>query len=838
LFLQECYKPLILFSNLLVVLCLILLLSNIPETIIMIKSIYSKLSLFILFFLVCRTNANAQHIDSLLNVLDSKYPQEKIHLQVDKTYYTPGETIWFKAYLTNSTFSPALSTTMYAELLDDKGNILQRKTMPVLEGGAASAFDLTDSIYPAQVYIRAYTAWMLNFDSSLLSLKAVSIVPSKAAAKKQIVPDTYSLTLFPEGGDLVENVQSFVAFKANDQNGKPVDVSGAVMDDAGKKIIAFSSLHDGMGYFPITPLPGEKYKAVWKDKKGAEHTTAFPVAKKEGVVLAINVTGKGIFYTLSRPENVTEEYAAYSVVAQVHQQLVYSAKINMKTKTQVTAPINTDSMPPGIMQVTVFNAAQVPVAERVVFLYGDNSFSFITDLHAVEKNMTRRGHNTLQIDVGGTLRSNLSIAVTDADLNPVSNNEDNIITDLLLSSDLKGYIYNPAYYFSGDDDSLKQHLDLVMMTNGWRRFKWENVLAAKWPQLNYKPESYLSVKGKVFGLSKNQLKGRELTGSLKTKASTSNFFTIPIDENGMFNLSGMYFFDTTKFYYQINNDKDKRLTDVASFTFDNNFVRIPAVAALSLQSMYAVPPPDNTILEKSNLLAALRHTQFEKDKAKTLEIVKVVGKQKTLQEKLDDQMTSGLFKGGDAHIFTTEDDPFAGSAQNVLTYLQGKVAGLQISTVGDGSVTWRGSATSLFLNESNVDIETLQSISMGDVAMIKVFDPPFFGATGGGAGGAIAVYNKKGNSVNTTAIKGLNTATLYGYSPIKEFYSPDYEKLTDPNVSDTRTTLYWNPFILMDEKKRRVKIPFYNSDDCKRIRVVIEGLNELGQLTREEKIFE
>ena len=755
----------------------------------MVKPFYSKLSLLFLLFVVCNTTLHAQHVDSLLNILDTKYPQEKIHLQVDKTYYTPGETIWFKGYITNSTFSPALSTTMYAELLDDKGTILQRKTMPILESGAASAFELADTIYPAQVYIRAYTAWMLNFDSSLLSVKAISIVPKKSTNQKQIVADSYSLTLFPEGGDLIENVMSSIAFKANDQNGKPIDVSGILTDGAGKKIESFSSLHDGMGYFSITPLPNENYKAVWKDKKGIEHTTPFPLAKKQGVVLSVTNTNKGVLYTLSRPEKVDEEYATYSVVAQIHQQLVYSAKINMKLKTTVTAPINTDSMPPGIMQITVFNASLQPVAERIVFLYSDNSFAFITDLHAVEKNMTKRGHNTLQIDIGGNLRSNLSIAVTDADLNPISKNEDNIITDLLLSSDLKGYVYNPAYYFSSDEDSVKQHLDLVMMTNGWRRFKWENILAAKWPELIYKPENYLSVKGKVFGINKNQLKGREITGSLTTKASANNFFTIPINEDGLFDMNGIYFFDTTKLYYQINNDKDKKLTDRATFTFDNNFVKTPSISPSALAFIYPAPKPDIAILEKSNLLAALRHTQFEKDKIKTLEIVKVVGKQKPLKEKLEDEMTSGLFKGGDAHIFTTEDDPFANSAQSVLSYLQGKVAGLQISTVGEGSVTWRGSATSLFLNESTIDMEVLQSISMTDVAMIKVFDPPFFGASGGGAGGAIAVYNKKGKNINTAAFKGLNTATLYGYSAIKEFYSPDYEKLNEPTVSDNRTTL-------------------------------------------------
>lgn len=803
----------------------------------MVKTFYSKLSFLFLLFVVCNTTLHAQHVDSLLNVLDTKYPQEKIHLQVDKMYYTPGETIWFKGYITNSTFAPALSTTMYAELLDDKGAILQRKTMPILEGGAASAFELTDTVYPAQLYIRAYTAWMLNFDSLLLSIKAISIVPKKGKDQKQVTADTYSLTLFPEGGDLVENVLSSVAFKANDQNGKPVDVSGIITNGAGKKVESFSSIHDGMGYFSITPLPNETYKAVWKDKKGIEHTTPFPAVKKQGLVLSVTNSSKGVFYTLSRSEKVDENYTSFSVVAQIHQQLVYSAKINMKAKTSVTAPINIDSMPPGIMQITVFNASLQPVAERIVFLYGDNSFSFITDLHAVEKNIIKRGHNTLQIDVGGTLRSNLSIAVTDADLNPIGKNEDNIITDLLLSSDLKGYVYNPAYYFSSDEDSVKQYLDLVMMTNGWRRFKWENVLAAKWPELTYKAENYLSVKGKIFGLSKNQLKGREITGTMSAKSAARNFFTIPVNEDGLFDMNGLYFFDTTKLYYQINNDKDKKLTDRATFTFDNNFVKIPSVSAATLASIYAAPKPDMAIQERSNVLAAIRHTQFEKEKSKTLEIVKVVGKQKTLKEKLDEEMTSGLFKNGDAHVFTTADDPFANSAQSVLTYLQGKVAGLQISTVGDGSITWRGSATSLFLNESPIDIEVLQSISMTDVAMIKVFDPPFFGASGGGAGGAIAVYNKKGNEINNAKFKGLNTATLYGYSAIKEFYSPDYEKSNDPTTPDIRTTLYWNPFILLDAKKRRAMIPFYNSDDCKRIRVVIEGINELGQLTREEKIF-
>jgi hypothetical protein len=126
---------------------------------------------------------------------------------------------------------------------------------------------------------------------------------------------------------------------------------------------------------------------------------------------------------------------------------------------------------------------------------------------------------------------------------------------------------------------------------------------------------------------------------------------------------------------------------------------------------------------------------------------------------------------------------------------------------------------------------------MADVAMIKIFRPPFFGAPGGGAGGAVAVYTKKGSARGYTGT-GLNSVLVYGYSSLKQFYAPDYSTSAVDNTPDVRTTLYWQPYILLDKKVRRVTIPFYNTDNCKRIKVVIEGLNELGQLTREEKIFQ
>jgi hypothetical protein len=206
---------------------------------------------------------------------------------------------------------------------------------------------------------------------------------------------------------------------------------------------------------------------------------------------------------------------------------------------------------------------------------------------------------------------------------------------------------------------------------------------------------------------------------------------------------------------------------------------------------------------------------------------------------MEEQYTSGFFAGGDGYTFITADDALAASSMSVLQYLQGKVAGLQISTSGPdgGSLSWRGGTPALFLNEMTADVSLIQSTSMSDVAMIKVYRPPFMGAPGGGSGGAVAIYTKKGAS-NNSNVTGLNFTNVIGYSPVREFFSPNYDAGADRAKGDFRSTLYWNPYLVFDKFTRRLLIPFYNNDNCKKIRVVIEGVNEQGKLTREEKYFE
>lgn len=795
----------------------------------------------------CSLYLNAQSFDTILTKLDSQYRQEKLYLHFDRSAYSPGETIWFKAYLFAGNVQSDISKTIYAELTDDKGKVLERKTAPAILSSAASFFDIPKDFTGSVVYVRAYTKWMLNFDSTFLYNKAIPVLNAKQIVNKS-TPSTqkttqpiakktssYLLHFFPEGGDLVEDVESRVAFKATMGTGLPANVAGNIFDSKKNKIISFSSAHDGMGSFILQPKTGEKYTAVWKDASGEVHETILPLAKQNGIVLEVNAFANEIVFKIRRSANALP-YPFVYVVAQMNQELLYRAKANFSKSTSPSGVIPSANFPAGIVQVTVFTPDEKPIAERITFINPAAS-SFITDLNAAIKNLDKRKRNVIQVDVPDTLLTNLSVAVTDADLDPVQERE-NIFSGVLLTSDIKGYVHNPAYYFSSDADSVSQHLDLVMMTNGWRRFKWDEVLSGHFVNIKHMPENYLSIEGRMYGVNKTLMANKEINSIIQLKNGNKQFLNTALQPEGRFVYPNMIFYDTAKFYYQINNDKRQALTTRASFEIKNSFLKESLRYKPDSSLLLSVTIPDPVVQARNTEIYKEQLTQEELNKVKVLKDVVITTRKKTKQEVMDEEYSSGLFSGSNAKIMIPDDDPSSMGSRNVFEYLQSKVAGLQIiPNGGDYVISWRGSATALFVNEMSADVTQLQSISMSDIAMVKIFPPPFFGAVGGGGGGAIAVYQKKGASA-MQAIKGLDYVNITGYSPIREFYSPDYSKPDDGGNPDLRKTLYWNPFVITDKKNRRILLPFYNNDITKKIKIIIEGCDEEGKLTRIEKVLQ
>ncbi len=806
----------------------------------LIRNLYSAV-----FFIFVGSWAGAQSgIDTLLLQYKKADPREKVYVHFDKNIYNPGETIWFKAYLSSGSARSEASTNFYAEILTDSGRLMDKKTAPILFSGAHSHFEIPASYRSHRLIFRAYTVAMLNGDTSFLYAKAITVanpVPRIPAGR----PSEPRLALLPEGGDLTAGVNTRIAFKASMADGSPVDITGSLMGTDGKEITTFRSVHHGMGTFSFSPVAGALYTVQWKDEKGVTRTQELPGAVTEGISLQvtdkpdeISGTSIGKTFTIERPETAPDRLKQLTLMGIMDGEVMYEATINLSRKTKASATIPTDEMNSGIMQVTVFDANFMPVAERICFVNNRN-FEFDADAWIAELNTAKRGLNVAEVKISDTMPVNLSLSITDADLDISLPMADNIVTATLLTGDLRGPIYKPYYYFYNTSDSVGLHLDLVMLTNGWRRYPWEKIFHTDTTLPRFTDNYFLSIEGKLAGASARYKSGLELAGFLKTANSEkSSLIILPVDRDGNVKQPGMFFYDTAKLYLGYN-DKN-RVFDPSSLILTNGLLQPDIRTGLSA-AMAGIPYlPDSATLQKNfrNNKDFLKVAAKQFKDAHELANVTVTAKAKTTIQKMDEKYASGLFSGGNSTQFDVANDPMATASFSVFQYLQGRVAGLQITGAGpNASLNWRGGSPGIYLDEMESDASMVGNISMADVAYIKVFNPgSSFGFRNGG-NGVIAIYTKRGDDRTATADSKMGMVKLNGYAAIKEFYAPDYSKPSPDEFYDNLgATLYWDPMIVLGDQQKRKTIRFYNNDITKRFRVVLEGISEDGRLVHIEKV--
>jgi hypothetical protein len=800
-----------------------------------------RLSVFVFFVMSIPVFLHAQKIDSMMSVYADTYPQEKIHMHFDKSVYNTGETIWFKAYIFIGAEPSTLSKSFYSELSDGDGNILQRNVAPVFNSTASGSFDIPATYKKSRLHLRAYTVWMLNFDTAFIYEKEIPVLNNAKDSAAPVVKNTDRfIQFFPEGGDMVAGLENNIAFKATDRSGLPINVKGIIQDASGKKVLDFASVHDGMGKFLITPDKTDMFTAVWKDDLGAEHKTDLPFVKASGSILKLMGGDKKIYFSVARSSDSSSDLKHLTVIGYMHQHLVYKAKINLEENFMSGGTIPVGQLPSGVMQVTVFNSNDQPLTERVIFV-NNHDYTLDASLTFTAKSIVRRGRNEIQLYVPDTLRSSFSLAITDADADGNKLNDDNIVSRLLLTGDVKGYVHNPYYYFLNTADSTAQHLDLVMLTHGWRRFKWDQLARGKTPVIKFVDQDYISAKAEVLGVDASHVaKDESISLILKRKDSSTQLLQVPRIPGGMkFGLSGLIFYDTAQAYYQFN--MNRKLSSEAAIVFTNGLYN-------GNRKIKPMPLPhnnwtaaDSALFQKNRMILREvdRTASFTNQNVKTLQSVTVRGKEKTPAEKLSERYVSGLFSSSNSYTFDLVNDNIASAYPDIFTYLQGKIAGLQITLNGnDVGMSWRGSKPPVFLNEMQTDVSALKNTPVTDIALVKIYPPGSGIGFGGGGGGTIAVYTKKGGDVKQDdgTIKGLDRARIVGYTPVKQFYSPNYlQESSDNEAVDLRRTIYWNPNVNTDINNKRVTIQFYNNDISKKLHVVLEGINEDGKIAHIEQ---
>jgi len=234
---------------------------------------------FLCLFLV--VSAQSQNLDTTIERYANQFGQEKAYLHFDKSSYSSGETIWYEAYLMSGIFAADDSKSFYIDWTDERGKLLLHSIVPVVYATASGQFDIPAGYTGHFLHVRAYTKWMLNFDSSFLYNKDIRILAAAGSApgKIAILP---TVQFFPEGGDAVAGIANKIAFKANDQWGRPVRIRGIVLNGQGQKTDSIRVIHDGMGYFFITPKPGNFLRQNGQMRKARNIPRHYPHRSKKG----------------------------------------------------------------------------------------------------------------------------------------------------------------------------------------------------------------------------------------------------------------------------------------------------------------------------------------------------------------------------------------------------------------------------------------------------------------------------------------------------------------------------------------------------------------------------
>jgi hypothetical protein len=798
----------------------------------------------ITFFLLALSSlvmkaSHGQAIDSMINVYAEQFPKEKIHVHFDKTIYNKEETIWYKIYILDDQGLTQLSKNVYMEWFDQAGKLIRQHVAPLFQSTAKGSFDLPADYTGSVIRMKVYTRWSLNDDPAFGFERDIVINNNETIVKPSKTENNTLVNVFPEGGELITGLNSLVAFKATDKFGKPVNIKGLLVNQLGKTLDTIKVRHDGMGSFRLMPKAGESYSLKWIDPAGNTGIIAIPVNPKEGITLSVTTNNEFANVKVERTANIPENFKRLNLLVHMNQVVLFKVSLNTADKPLLAANIPIEGLNTGILQFSLFSSDWLPMAERIVFV-NNREHEFGAKIIPQLVTLTKKGKNVFDIFVADTTVTNMSVAVTDASLESSQANH-TIYSDFLLSSELKGKIHNPGYYLSSDSDSVTANLDLVMLTNGWRKFNWEKLKASIAPEIKYPVETdIIRVSGKVYGLKTVSANDLMLNLIIQNKDSSKNFIFQPVTKEGLFQSENMFIFDTARIFYNFN--QNQKLNELTQVQFDNGLLKASAkMLELKDENMLNLWN-DSVSLAKMNAFLQMQEDWKKRSSYKTLQEVIIKAKAKSNEQAIDERYASGLFAGGDAQVFDFLNDPAALGGIDIISYLQGRVAGLMINRSGASTtMSWRGATPDLYLDQMQVGADFIQSINVQDIAMVKVFRPPFFGSMGGGSGGAIAIYTKKGGDFkgdNSKSSKSMQSTLLVGYTRFKEFFNPQYENPAENNDTDIRTTLYWNPYVITNKKSPRFKVQFFNNDISKRLQIVLEGVNADGKITRVVKILE
>lgn len=763
------------------------------------------------------------HQNEVLNKIIRKFQDyrttahsEKIYLQSDVDLYYSGEILWFSVRLVDDqNHKPSeISNIVHVRILDSHQNLLCHKKVAILNGVGNGDFLLPDTLSTAMLYIQAYTEWMRNFDEDFFFQRKIYVIDKNVSNKQQHHQlKSIDVSFFPEGGVFVESVLNRLAFKVIDTEGKGVDVEGYIVDDQQDTLEKVHTYKFGMGSFLIHPMKDRTYYLV--SEYGGEHQVfMLPVPQQQGIALLVSEPDSLSFEVQLRSKKKTGEII---LLSHSRGKVNFAAEGNF-TKNLMEIRIPKSRFDPGINHLTVFDGSGKPLVERLIFIQpGVTPKLKVTGL---KDSYGRR--EKVNLNLQASEKGSITISVHKRP----RQSDSNIVNYLLLNSDIKGYIENPEFYFH-DTDSARLAAEHLMLTQGWTRFMWEDVLSENnAPYLPHVPEKG----GPILRVKLFDKLGQIVDDTLVILSAISdspNFIFNRVDKNkeemlfaaygihGPLDVVTTVYGDANFNEYTIKLadeydmvkapdeghvvDDERMLINLAedhvSIKDKENFIKY--IYKLYDPNLYPIPE----VQQPSNemIFNALKYPDYDLNLNEYISL-------NSLSEIIFELVPSALVKNkhGKKNIYVINDEANENSTS-----------------------PFNEEPAIAFLNGVPVfDHDLLFNLEPNAIDRIQVFTGKYR-YDSMVLHGFFSIITKE---TQDTMLFGTSLGRFRGISLKREFYSPKYEVkevVKNGTIPDLRHLIYWNPnFVLSPEG---VELTFNTSDIVGPFYLTCEGITESGK---------
>lgn len=838
------------------------------------------------------------------------WPQEKIHLHTDRQVYLSGETVWFRAWVTDAVIhTPVANQYVTAELINQAGTVVSRvrvraqnnayhgniKLDQMLPGGEYTLTAYSERMQeagpdyffrrkiriegPWAATVRTETSFIFESDEKITALVEFRDIRSghkvrpdrvrmylnnQAPEDVRISPDTtarltfrlsagssprilnvettrssesipvpyppgdYEVGFYPEGGYMAEGAASLVAFRTLGSDGNPVEITGRIIDDSGNEYAQMQTYHDGMGSFFLIPARGVTYRAVCTDSHGTEKTFTLPQSRSDVHILSISNSADTLFVSaLSSPGRAG--YGELFLVMHTRGLIHYAAPWD---KAFSTLAYDTRRFPSGVMQVILFDGHMNPLSERLVFIHNNDQAT--AALRTDRQNYEKRSPVTAAVSVtgpdGAPRTGSFSVSVTDdAAIDP--DTSVNILTTLLLTSDIRGQVNNPAFYFLPGNRRSARALDLLMLTNGWRRYDIPEVLKGNLHRPESTPKTGMEITGRVRSL----ILGKPLENYVVSAFSwAAGYYEETVtDSEGRFAFRNIEFPDSTQFLLQALNQKGNNKVEIVP---DREF--FPGVTPLPSSPLKA-EQQEEEIQQLGDYITRADTRYTMENGMRTVYIDEVVITAKSPETK--DYAYSYYMPTSDKDILSGEEIEALQPVflSDVLRYIphveivadsngQKKAVVQRMSYALTGSQVHYAALIVDDIIIHDYDLDLFNPMDVERIGVLRGTRAIMLGSDA--TGGAIVITTKRGRYQDPdTPLSNIAVINPLGYQAPAEFYSPLYETEESRSIGppDLRTTIHWEPDVSISPEGVAT-FGFCTADTPASYRVLIEGVTSDG----------